>query len=157
LNIPLATTTSNLFGTCLSLRTAPAITTTTALINVSSMFTTCISLLKIPNFITSAATSWSSFANNCQSLVDGGGLNNGANASAVSMWASCANLSKNPGYNYNITFSVANCKLDAATLDALYLSLSATGTGKTITVTGNPGTGTDSPSIATGKGWTVTG
>lgn len=157
LNIPLATTTSGLFSGCISLRTAPAITTTTALINVSSMFSGCTTLLKIPNFITSAAQGWSTFASNCQSLVDGGGLNIGASISATSMWSSCINLSKNPGYNYNITFSVANCKLDAATLDALYTSLSATGTGKTITVTGNPGTGTDSPSIATGKGWTVTG
>ena len=45
----------------------------------------------------------------------------------------------------------------AAALNEIYANLSANGAGKTITVTGNYGTASDDPSIATAKGWTVTG
>lgn len=85
--------------------------------------------------ITSAANITSAF-NNCQNLstLDFGGANQG------------------PKY----TFSVANCKLSATALNNIYSQL-PTITGQTITVTGNWGTATDDPTIATAKGWTVTG
>ena len=44
----------------------------------------------------------------------------------------------------------------ALKLNEIYSNLE-TVTGKTITVTGNYGTASDNPSIATAKGWTVTG
>ena len=42
-------------------------------------------------------------------------------------------------------------------LDAIYTNLASGVTAQTITVTGNWGVATDTPSIATAKGWTVTG
>ena len=55
-----------------------------------------------------------------------------------------------------VNFSVANTKLDAAGLNALFNSLGTT-TGRTITITGCPGAGTCDRTIATAKGWTVSG
>lgn len=51
--------------------------------------------------------------------------------------------------------SVANCSLSGPALDAIYANLATA--SKTITVTGNYGTASDTPSIATAKGWTVVG
>ncbi len=59
-----------------------------------------------------------------------------------------------PGIRYS--FSVASQGLSSSALNSLYGNL-ATTTGQTITVTGNPGTSGDDPTIATAKGWTVTG
>jgi hypothetical protein len=47
-------------------------------------------------------------------------------------------------------------QLAAAQLDEIYTNL-PTVTSKTITVSGNWGTAGDTPTIATAKGWTVTG
>lgn len=54
------------------------------------------------------------------------------------------------------SFSIVNAELDAAALNAMYTALPTVGSA-TVTVTGNPGTSGDNPSIATAKGWTVTG
>lgn len=51
--------------------------------------------------------------------------------------------------------SVTNNLLSAEQLDAIYTALPSR--SATIIVTGNPGTVGDDPSIATAKGWTVTG
>jgi surface protein len=54
-------------------------------------------------------------------------------------------------------FSVASMRLDGTALDALYTSLGTAAGAQTLTVTTNHGTVDDTPSIATTKGWTVTG
>ena len=54
-------------------------------------------------------------------------------------------------------FSVQGMRLDGAALDALYTSLGTAAGAQTLTVTTNHGTVDDTPSIATAKGWTVTG
>jgi len=55
-----------------------------------------------------------------------------------------------------VSFTVANCKLSGEALNEIYSAL-PTVSGQTITVTGNHGVVDDDPSIATAKGWTVTG
>jgi hypothetical protein len=67
---------------------------------------------------------------------------------------SITRIAANPGPKY--TFTVANLQLSAAALDEIYTNLPSV-TTQTITVTGNYGTASDTPSIATAKGWTVTG
>jgi hypothetical protein len=52
--------------------------------------------------------------------------------------------------NYN------TCNLSATALNDIYTAL-PTVSAKTITITGNWGAATDTPAIATAKGWTVTG
>jgi hypothetical protein len=54
------------------------------------------------------------------------------------------------------TFSIVNNCMSATNLNAMYTAL-PTVTSKTVNVTGNFGTTGDNPSIATAKGWTVTG
>ena len=72
------------------------------------------------------------------------------------MYSGCNNLSSITTTGFKFSFTVASCKLAADLLDALYSGL-ATVTGQTITVTSNWGTVGDTPSIATAKGWTVSG
>ena len=54
-------------------------------------------------------------------------------------------------------FNVQGMRLDGTALDALYTSLGTAAGAQTLTVTTNHGTVDDTPSIATTKGWTVTG
>jgi surface protein len=63
------------------------------------------------------------------------------------------------GLKYSITPSSAplSFRLDGIALDALYTSLGTAVGSQTFTVTANHGTVDDNPSIATAKGWTVSG
>ena len=54
------------------------------------------------------------------------------------------------------TNSLANFKLSADALNEIYTNL-PTVSRQTLTVTGNYGTSGHDPSIATAKGWTITG
>ncbi len=67
------------------------------------------------------------------------------------------NLKRMRATGMNASFDVSNNNLDSTALDEIYTNASATGAGKTITVTANWGAANDNPSIATAKGWTVTG
>ena len=67
------------------------------------------------------------------------------------------NLKRMRATGMNASFDVSNNNLDSTALNEIYTNASATGNGKTITVTGNWGTPNDTPSIATAKGWAVTG
>jgi hypothetical protein len=58
------------------------------------------------------------------------------------------------GVKFPESFNISYNQLSAAALDVIYTSL-PTVSGKTIDVTANFGTTSDTPSIATGKGWTV--
>jgi len=53
--------------------------------------------------------------------------------------------------------SIIGMRLDGVALDALYTSLGTAAGAQTLTVTTNHGTVDDTPSIATAKGWTVSG
>jgi hypothetical protein len=105
---------------------------TTSVTNMSYMFQNCFSLAGVPQFDTTAVTNMSG------------------------MFSFCPSLSKVSMTGVKVSFSVASCKLSAARLNEIYSNL-ATVTGQTITVTGNYGTASDDPTIATAKGWTVTG
>jgi surface protein len=63
------------------------------------------------------------------------------------------------GLRYSPTPSGANFsfRLDGTALDALYTSLGTAVGAQTLNITSNHGTVDDTPSIATTKGWTVTG
>ena len=80
----------------------------------------------------------------------------GAATTVTSLFNTCPSLARIDNCALWVTFTVASCNLSGANLDAIYTALPTT-SGKTITVSGNVGTATDTPSIATGKGWSVTG
>jgi hypothetical protein len=72
------------------------------------------------------------------------------------MFGTCNSLARIEASDFSFTFFLGNCKLSAAALDEIYTNLPSA-TGQTITVSGNYGITGDDPTIATAKGWTVTG
>jgi hypothetical protein len=99
------------------------------------MFSGCFNLQAIPALVTTAVTAASGLS---------------------SMFFDCNSLARIEAKDFRFTFSVLDCKLSATALNEIYTNL-PTVVGQTITVTGNYGRLADTPSIATAKGWTVTG
>lgn len=128
------TSMGNMFQNCFSLISVPLFNTA-SVTTMATMFSSCYSLISVPALVTTAVTSSSNFS---------------------SMFNNCNSLSRVEAKNFRFTFSVTNCKLSATALNEIYTNL-PTVTGQTITVTGNYGTASDDPTIATAKGWTVTG
>ena len=93
--------------------------------------------------------------NGCSSLAELAAIDMSGATSLATALNNCSALASILATGWDLDFSVANCALQAAALDTLYGNLASV--AKTITVTGNPGVGADDPSIATAKGWTVTG
>jgi len=123
------------------------------------MFNGCTSLVTIPHLATTSVTSFSLAWNNCYSLTYVPALNvgvGGDTANYGSIFANCYNLQSARLSGAANTISFTNCKLSANELNAIYEGLASV-TSKTITVTGCWGTSSDNPTIATAKGWTVTG
>ena len=151
-------TMNSMFNGCTALQYIPLFNTS-SVTSMSSMFNGCTSLKSVPALNTSLVSAFSSIVTACQSLNDFNITSAGA-ATASSgyntMFSSCTSLSKITTTGFKFTFTVTACKLSPAALDAIYTGL-ATVTGQTITVTNNWGTASDTPSIATAKGWTVTG
>jgi hypothetical protein len=69
-------------------------------------------------------------------------------------FSACASLSRIINCAIPVSFSIASCKLAGAQLDEIYTAL-PTVVGQTITVSSNHGLVDDTPTIASGKGWTV--
>ena len=119
----------------------------------------------MPAFNTAAATGTNAFTSmfsNCTALQTLPDINFNRAAittsgSYASMFATCRSLSNvattsGPKFTHSLT----SCKFSPAALDAWYTAL-PTVTAQTVTVTNNWGNASDTPSIATAKGWTVTG
>jgi surface protein len=152
--------------------------------NFTQMFYYTLSLQTLPAINTSAGTNFTSFAELAGSLRTFTGLTLTGAPTLTNMFTSCQALKIIPtmgvssgavmpafnnlsslqscgitGIGQNVNFT--NCQMGATALNALYTSLAtvgASGAGaKTINITGNWGAATDTPSIATNKGWTVTG
>jgi len=64
--------------------------------------------------------------------------------------------STNPNSTFQSNINISNTSLDTAALNLLFGDLPAV-VGKTINITGCTGAATCTRSIATAKGWTVTG
>jgi hypothetical protein len=124
----------NMFFGSSALKTVPAYNTT-GTTSVASMFSGCPLLQEIPAF----------------------NLNGITASSGLTTWTSgCTSLAKIKATGAKYTHSIASGKLSATALNAYYTAL-PTITGQTLTVSGNWGVATDDPTIATAKGWTVTG
>ena len=157
-NTAAVTNMNGMLGTCISLQTVPLFNTQ-AVTNMSSMFNGCSSLQTVPIFNTQAATTMGSMFSGCGSLQNVPAMVTTAVSSSSnlsSIFTTCSSLARIEAKDFRFTFSVASCKLSAAALNEIYTNL-PTVTGQTITVTGNYGVTGDDPTIATAKGWTVTG
>jgi hypothetical protein len=83
-------------------------------------------------------------------------LNFGSVTTTTNMFLDAKTIGKIEMTPPAVSFSVAYMNLSATALNEIYTNL-PTAVGQTITVTGNYGVSGDDPSIAVGKGWTVTG
>ena len=152
------TSMSSMFTSCFSLKYVPMFDTS-SVTNMATMFFNCISLNPAPLLDTSSVTTMSSMFNGCDSLTSVPALVTTAVTAATgfnNMFANCGSLARIEASDFRFTFSVANCKMSAVALDEIYTNL-PTVVGQTITVSGNYGISGDDPTIATAKGWTVTG
>lgn len=157
---PTLTNVSSMFQQCGALRDGPVLTDTSGVTNMSTMFTTCGSLRTVvinPTAVTNVGQAFQ----NCPSLIEVPPINlsnitNAGNQS--SMINSCA-VTRVRATGIKFTFDVANQRLGVTELTELFNNL-ATVTTQTLTITGNPGAAAGSTldrTIATAKGWTVTG
>ena len=128
---------------------------TSAVTSAYQMFYGCSSLQSV-TLDTSAVTSTSQMFANCSSLQSVT-LDTGAVTNASYMFNNCPSLQSVVLTGLTRGVSVANASLSSTALDALYTSLGTAAGSQTITVSGNYGTTGDDPSIATGKGWTISG
>ena len=162
------------FQNCLSLQYLPPLNLQNAT-NLNGTFNGCQNLKEInisgvcAGGTNQSTTSFVNTFNNCLALqsitgyIDVSGYTGAAYVSVYSSNMFNANQSlEYMGFTgIQHSFSIANCKFGATALNNIYSSLAvvgASGAGtKTITVTGNWGVVNDTPSIATSKGWTVTG
>jgi hypothetical protein len=149
---------SNMFNGCGALQTIPLLNTSAGT-NFSFMFAYCYSLVTIPLLNTALGTNFSYMFYSAFSLqtipaiVMSGAL---STTDYGNLFTSCGQLSKISATGIKWTFTVASLKLSGTALNEIYTNLAVV-TGRTITVTSNWGVATDDPTIATAKGWTVTG
>ena len=154
LDTSLVTSISFMFYSCYSLTTIPLLNTS-SVTNMTNIFNGCYSLTTIPLLNTSLVTSMASMFYSCRSLTTIPLLDTSLVTSMANMFNSCINL-KRIQSPIRFTTILSNSKLSSTELNEIYTNL-PTKTGQTLTVTGNWGTATDNPTIATAKGWTITG
>ena len=130
-----ATNLSSAFNNCASLRYAEFASGLAAVTNIATLFNGCISL---------------------QHIKFGSGGFGSLSSATTNLFNGCAGLARIENCAIPLTFSLQNCRLGAVALDEVYSAL-PTVSSQTVTVSGNHGTSGDTPSIATGKGWAVTG
>lgn len=155
-----AVDTAFMFGSCRALTTTPPPSGNkwkfSAATTINQMFSGCTSLQTIPLYDFSAAVVCNQIFTDCTALQTLPALNFSSGTNFLQIFNNTRSLRSAPlvGVRYSIT---VGSLFDAAALDALYTGLGTALGGAVITVTGNPGTTGDTPSIATGKGWTVAG
>ena len=147
---------SNMFNSCSSLASVPLLNTAAGT-NFSYMFYNCASLTSVPLLNTAAGTNFSYMFGSCSSLASVPLLNTAAGTNFSYMFYSCTSLAKAALSGTTRAISYSGCKLSAAELDEIYTNLGTASGAQAITVTGNYGVTGDTPTIATAKGWTVTG
>lgn len=145
-----------MFVYCYVLEDIPEFNTASG-IAFSYMFSSCYSLITIPLLKTDSGTAFDGMFNGCTALQYVPPLNINGCSYLGSMFSGCSSLSRNTVKGAKATLSIENNRMSAAALDEFYTNLASGVTAKTVTVTGNYGTTGDTPSIATSKGWTVTG
>lgn len=155
-NCSTLTSMAQCFQYCSNLRKVSGTAFNSNITSYASTFLSCYSLQEVPDpFPTDACTNMSqAFQNatnisvlNFTSLALCSNFSNWLSVSALKVLSCTAGPA--------VSHSIAEHMVDDAMLDAWYTALPAA--VATITVTDCIGTGTDTPSIATGKGWTVTG
>lgn len=153
-DLPSCTNISAMFYQCYSLVRAPRINaplTTT----FYRLFRDCYNVEYVPNMPSANVTTVQEMFYNCNSLREVSAFDLGSVATTTNYIYAGSSIYRYRSSNLSVSFSVANCKLSANALNEIYTNLP--NASATITVTGNWGVANDDPTIATNKGWTVTG
>ena len=153
-NTAKVTVMNNMFQNCTALQSVPKFNTANV-ITMPVMFYQCYSLQSVPLFNTANVTNMNDMFYGCQSLKEIPAFVCNSVTSATN-FAAYSGVSRSLVSNMQASHSYLNSALGNVELNEIYTNL-PTVTSKTITVTGNWGTATDDPTIATAKGWTVTG
>jgi hypothetical protein len=149
------TSAGGMFSYCYSLKSIPQYDFG-AVTDASNLFVACRNLLSIPALNLAAATNCSGTFQQCGRLMELPAISFTSATNLSNLFANSASLMRILATDLEISFSIQSCALGVTALNELYTNL-PTVVGQTITVTGNPGTSGDDPTIATAKGWTVTG
>ena len=156
-NLAVCINTSNMFSGCSSLQTVPLFNLVSCQ-SASSMFYDCSSLQTVPLFNLGVCIAVSNMFSGCSTLqaIPLFNLTTATTGNTINMFHNCNSLTKGTTLNLKYSTSYNDCNLSPTALNDIYTNL-GTATAQTITVTGNWGTTSDDPTIATAKGWTVTG
>ena len=157
-NTSTVTDMASMFNLCTSLEYAPQLDFSSCT-TISSMFIGCENLRFIPKPLgdTTKITSITSAFSSCNSVKEIPEFDfNGVAAAPTTPFLTCWSCIDVKFTNLKYSFSIASAKLSSAALNRLYESLPSV-SGQTITVTGNWGVTGDDITIATDKGWTVSG
>jgi len=157
-NTAIVTNMEGIFQGCTGLQSVPLFNTV-SVTNMRQMFFNCTALTSVPLFNSAAVINMISMFNGCFALQAVPALVTTAVTSSANLsqiFFNCTSLARIQAEDFRFTFTVASCKLSSTALNEIYTNL-PTVTSQTITVSNNYGTTGDTPSIATAKGWTVTG
>lgn len=156
LNTVKVTSFASMFNDCRLLRTVPLYNMAATGINCTSMFASS-GLVVAPFLDTVNVTNFTTMFQSCTFLQAVPLLNAAAGTVFTNMFQACFSLAIGAISGPRFTISYASCKMSGAQLDAVYNNLASGVTGQTVTVSGNWGSPSDTPAIATAKGWTVSG
>ena len=153
-----ATTVANMCSNCYSLKTVPLYDLSGVTGSANAMLSVCSGLESIPAFNLSSATDVRNFAPNSVALSEFPAISFSSvtTGNFSSAFPSTAGMKRFRATGINFSFSLTGNQLTATALNEVYTNL-PTVVGQTITVTANPGVSGDDPTIATAKGWAVTG
>lgn len=164
-NMPNAINTSNMFRFDRTLERVPnTFNTGATLTTANAMFYECYALTNCPNINLSGAANLTELFYNCRAIKEIPNINLRTNTAGTytNTFFQNWNLSQCGMSGFtgaNVSF--ASCSLGATALNQIYTNLGVVGASganaRTITVSGNWGTANDTPSIATNKGWAVSG
>lgn len=156
------TTMSSMFNGCSSLVEVPLFDTSNATV-MSYMFDGCSSLVEVPLFDTSSVTNMTFMFRRCSSLVeveltDCSKVTNTSDMFGSHIGSTQATSLERlilPGMTRG--FSLRNTNMGASALNDFFDSLGTASGSQIINITGAPGAAACDKSIATAKGWTITG
>jgi len=163
LNTAALTSVSGAFVGCHSLKEV-SIINTSAVSNFSNCFQNCYALQRVYIGSTASGTNFNGMFDNCTSLVSGPYIraynsSDGSYSQTINMFNGCKSLVAANVSGSKTDIGFANCNMSGQALNDMYglLGTALGGAPRFVTVTGNYGTASHTPSIATAKGWTVTG
>lgn len=154
---------SNTFNGCSLLPAHPTMSAA-ACTTMANMFASCTLLSTVSFSTSSLVTTFAGMLTGCPSVtsitLNMAAASSQANANLWTAGAQFLGLTTLvlTGLRFAPSSTwIQNNQLSGSALDALYTSLGTASGAQTISVSGNPGTTSDTPSIATAKGWTITG